>query len=90
MNKDTIIRFSDSVFSQEIDGEMVLLDMQSEQYFGLDAVGAEIWKLLETGKSVGQVHAAMLEAYDADPQTLLTDIMNFIASLLDSNLASAS
>ena len=39
MDLNKKITFADTVFAQEVDGEMVLLDMNSENYFGLDAVG---------------------------------------------------
>jgi hypothetical protein len=45
------IIFSDTVFAQEVDGEMVLLDMNAENYFGLDSVASDIWKLLQEGEN---------------------------------------
>ena len=47
MNLNQQIVFADTVFAQEVDGEMVLLDMNSENYFGLDSVGTDIWKAIE-------------------------------------------
>ena len=44
MNLDQKVIFAETVFAQEVDGEMVLLDMESENYFGLDEVGTSIWK----------------------------------------------
>ncbi len=32
-----------SVLSQEVNGETVLLDLQGEGYFGLNAVGTRSW-----------------------------------------------
>ena len=41
------ITISPEVMSQEVSGETVLLDLQSESYFGLDEVGTRIWQLLQ-------------------------------------------
>ncbi len=41
------IAASDDVVSREVSGEMVLLDLGSGDYFGLNPVGARIWELLE-------------------------------------------
>ena len=43
------IEISEDVLFQEVGGETVLLDLASEQYFGLDAVGTRIWQLLGEG-----------------------------------------
>ena len=54
--KDRTFQLSPDVLFQEVSGEMVLLDLNSEQYFGLDEIGARIWSLLESGagESAGQ------------------------------------
>ena len=45
MNLNQTITLSPDVISQEVSGETVLLDLESENYFGLDAVGTRIWQL---------------------------------------------
>jgi hypothetical protein len=47
MDLNKKITFADTVFAQEVDGEMVLLDMNSENYFGLDEVGTAIWQAMQ-------------------------------------------
>ena len=49
MNFTQKVNFFDTVFAQEVDDEMVLLDMNSENYFGLDTVDSDIWQLLQEG-----------------------------------------
>jgi ornithine carbamoyltransferase len=77
----------DTVFAQEVDGEMVLLDMDSENYFGLDAVATDIWRLLSEGKTLQETFDALLEMYDVEPETLHSDLSAFVRKLLDSKLA---
>ena len=88
MNLDQKIKFSDTIFAQEVDGEMVLLDMNSENYFGLDAVGTDIWMFLGEGKTVGETKEALLEMYDVDADLLQRDIEAFIDNLIKNELAS--
>ncbi|MCF6206535.1 MAG: PqqD family protein [Sulfurovum sp.] len=87
MNPDQKITFAETVFAQEVDGEMVLLDMNSENYFGLDAVGTDIWNLLSEGKTIGETQKALLEMYDVDVNTLEKDIEDFIGKLVENELA---
>ena len=81
------IVFSDSVMGREIDGEMVLLDMNSENYFGLDMVATDIWKLLQEGLTLKETYEELLNLYEVDPNTLRDDLEAFVADLLKNKLA---
>lgn len=80
------ISFSDAVFAQEVDGEMVLLDMNSENYFGLDEVGCAIWQAMQEHKVLQGVYDAMLESYDVEPDRLGSDLIVFAEQLRDAGL----
>jgi len=86
MNLDQKVTFSDTFFAQEVDGEMVLLDMESENYFGLDEVGTAIWQAMQEHGTLQEVFNAMLEQYDVDAEVLENDLSDFIGKLLDSGL----
>ena len=87
MQSNKKLIFSDTVFAQQVDGEIVLLDMNTENYFGLDSVASDIWKLFQDGKTVGETRDALLEMYDVDPERLDNDMETFIKTLLDNKLA---
>jgi len=87
MNLNQKITFSDTVFAQEVDGEMVLLDMNSENYFGLDEVGTAIWQAMQKSGSLKEVYQAMLEQYEVEPEVLEKDLLDFVQKLNDSGLA---
>ena len=78
--------FSDTVFAQEVDGEMVLLDMNSENYFGLDGVGTDIWQAIEEKKVLQEVLDTLLEQYDAEEEVLKKDLITFVQKLEESGL----
>ncbi len=72
---------SENVFVQEIDDEIVMLDMNSENYFGLNNIGSEIWKLMQEKETIQEIYEAMKDAYDIDGETLKNDIENLFANL---------
>lgn len=86
MNLDQKVTFADTVFAQEVDGEMVLLDMESENYFGLDEVGTSIWKAMQEYGSLQEVFNALLEQYDVEAEVLEKDLSDFVGKLLESGL----
>jgi hypothetical protein len=80
------ISFSDAIFAQEVDGEMVLLDMNSESYFGLDEVGCSIWQAMQEHKVLQEAYDALLEIYDVEPDRLEGDLVVFVEQLRDAGL----
>ncbi len=86
MNLNQKIVISDQVFAQEVDDEMVLLDMASENYFGLDETGSAIWQVLSKSGSLHATYDALFEAYDVEPEELENDIIVFVQKLLDAGL----
>ncbi|MEA3456663.1 MAG: PqqD family protein [Campylobacterota bacterium] len=87
MNLNQKITFSETVFAQEVDGEMVLLDMNSENYFGLDEVGTSIWQAMQESGSLDEVYQEMLKQYEVEPEVLQKDLLDFAQKLSDSGLA---
>ena len=80
------IQISPEVLFQEVAGEIVLLDLESENYFGLDAVGARIWGLLQTGSKVGEAVDALLQEFDVDRATLEADVAYLVERLAEAGL----
>ena len=86
MDLNQKITFPDTVFSQEVDGEMVLLDMNSECYFGLDSVGADFWKAIEEKQVLSEALEQLTTQYEAAPDVLEQDLLLFVEKLHKSGL----
>lgn len=86
MNLNQKITFADTVFAQEVDGEMVLLDMNSENYFGLDAVGTDIWNAMQEKESLQEVLEVLLDQYEVEEDVLKKDLLDFVVKLQESGL----
>lgn len=82
------ITISTEVLSQEVSGETVLLDMQSESYFGLDEVGTRIWQLLQEKDDLQAVFDVILDEYDVEADQLEIDLKELIAGLEEAGLVS--
>ena len=80
------VSVSDHVLFQEIEGECVLLDMASEQYFGLDDVGTRIWQLLAADGDTANVITQMRQVYNVDEATLRADLTKLIEELSTAGL----
>lgn len=76
------ITISSNILAQEVDGETVLLDFQSENYFGLDGVGTQAWQLLQEHTELQKIFDILLKKYDVDAQQLENDLSDLIEKLL--------
>lgn len=77
------------VLIRELEGESVLVNLETEHYFGLDDVGTRIWTLLTTEESVQAAFDQLLEEYEVSPDALRTDITALIKDLMSEGLLEA-
>jgi len=78
---DSIAKLADEVIFQELDGEAVLLNMQSEIYFGLDPMATRIWELLKSHGQIRTVAKMLLNEYDVREDDLQRHLLEFIEKL---------
>ena len=86
MNNAEKIIIPSSVFAQLVDDEMVLLDTESENYFGLDAIGTVMWQQLAENPLLDVLKSYMLEQYEVEEERLEKDIEIFVKTLVDHQL----
>lgn len=77
---------SSDVLVQEVAGEAVLLDLASEQYFGLNEVGVRVWQILSEHGSPEKAVQILLQEYEVDEATLREDIAALVTGFLESGL----
>jgi hypothetical protein len=76
---------ADVVF-RELDGEAVILNLDTGTYFGLDRVGTRMWQLIEQHSSLKKVLAALVDEFDAPADHLERDLLAFAALLMAKGL----
>lgn len=74
------------VVSCDLDGDAVLLDLESSRYFKLNRVGAHIWAELGSGATVGDLRRSVMESFEVDPDRCVRDLDNLLAALSASGL----
>lgn len=84
------IRVHQDVVWRDVDGEIVLLNVVTGQYFGLDEVGSQVWLLLlqdgEAGATLATLCDRVVAEFDVDGPTALTDLTALLQQLLDQQL----
>ena len=81
MNLNQNIILSPEVISQEVSGETVLLDLESENYFGLDEVGTRIWQLMKETNDLQAIYQTLLAEYDVSEERLQQDLDTLLGEI---------
>jgi hypothetical protein len=84
------VRVPQGVLSREVQGETVLLNLESGEYFGLDAVATRIWQLLSESGDVGGVESTMCDEFEVEPAVASKDVRALVAELLKRRLLEAT
>lgn len=66
--------------------DTALLDMRSERYYTLDAVGSRIWALLASGYAVAEITSRIGEEFDASMTKIETDLRALLDRLEGASL----
>jgi hypothetical protein len=86
--ENSYLRAGEDVLFQVVDDEVVLLNLDSGEYFGLNEVGARIWVLSSKGRSLGSILKDILERYEVEAEDLIRDVMTFLHQLEEEGLVS--
>ena len=78
---DQSVVIPEDVVFRELQGEAVILSLESSTYFGLDPIGTRIWQLCQSHSSLRAVWEAMQEEFDAPGEKLESDLLTFIDEL---------
>ena len=70
----------DLVFSNVAD-EVVILDLKSGVYHGLESVGARAWELMSESRPVREVRDRLVDEYDVEPQRCESDLLRLLEEL---------
>lgn len=86
MRFDQRLRIPDDVLVSGLDGETVMLNLQTEAYYGLDKVGSRMLEAVTSAESVEAAYNALTAEFDVDQEQLRADLSEILASLLENGL----
>lgn len=86
VTSDSIVTRNPAPLATEVDGEMMMMSLDSGEYYGLDAIATDIWKRLETPMRVSALAAALAADYDGDTAIIAADLLRFLDSLAERGL----
>ena len=82
----TRVHIPDGVLSRDLQGELVILDLNTGIYFGLDPVGTRIWHLLQEHQFLQKVLDSLVDEYEVTDAVCAHDLLGFVAKMLEKGL----
>lgn len=81
IEETSIIYTAKTQRSSQLQHEVIILDLETEEYYGSQWVGATIWILLSQPRTIKEVREAILSRYQVDPRQCDRDLMDFVLQL---------
>ncbi len=76
----------DEILISNLQDESVILNLNSERYFGLDDVGTRMFSVLTNSDSIEAAYESLTREYDVDRQVLRDDLIVLVENLLQQGL----
>ena len=86
MNLTTTIQRNTNMVFNELDGEIVMMNLEKGEYYGLNPVGSCIWELLANPMTVEALIAQLIEEFDVSPNQCQADIELFIDDMIEKKM----
>ena len=86
MTGETLVRVSPAALARDVAGESVLLNVETGEYFSLDAIGTRVWRLIEERGRFADVCATIVQEYDVSPEVATRDIEDLVSALASRRL----
>jgi hypothetical protein len=74
------------VLVRVVERESVLLNLETEKYFGLDETGTRMWQLITASSSIDAAYRELLAEFDVEPETLKTNLTELLGRLVENGL----
>lgn len=88
LSTDSTVVVDGDHLTTELEDELVILDGETDTYYGLNEVGRRIWERLEEPRSVVELRDAIVEEYDVGPQQCERDLLAVLEDLRETGLVS--
>lgn len=80
------VRVPDDVLISGLQSESVILNLDSERYFGLDEVGTRMMSVLTSADSIQAAYETLLGEYDVEGDVLRQDLTAIIEQMVEQGL----
>lgn len=87
MNSQKLVLRNPDLIAADLDGDTVMMDVESGHYFSLNSVGSYVWAALEDPSSKQSIiDKVLLEFEVSEADSVAADVSKFLQELLENGL----
>jgi len=90
LSGQSTFRRNPNLIGASIDDELVMLNIERDQYYGLRGVGSRLWELIEKPRSFSELVDQILEEYEVERETCEKDMAEFLGQMEELGLVERS
>ena len=86
ININNVVSRRNDIDTTDLNGEIVMMDLEKGRYFSLNGVGSRIWEIIEKPIEVNKLVESLLEEYDVNRSECEENVLEFLGKLNDANI----
>jgi hypothetical protein len=86
MDLNITLAKGENYLANEIDGEVVMMNIETGLYVSLNNTGKVIWDLLDTPKSIQTIIDLLVDTYKITLEQCTTDVVPFIEQMMQQEI----
>lgn len=80
------IRRNEEIDQAEIDREIVMMSIDTGEYYGLNSVASRIWEIIEKPLRTGDICDRLVREYQVTDEVCQKDVIDFLNHMAKSNI----
>jgi hypothetical protein len=86
LSQESVVNATKDQVSCKLGAEAAILNTKEGIYYGLDPIGTQVWKLLQTPRRVADIQKVLLQEYEVEPDRCQHDLLALLEDLLGAGL----
>jgi hypothetical protein len=86
MNLNAVVSRSENFVFNEIEGDLVMMNIESGAYVGLNETGKSIWNLLDTPLSIAEIVSFLIKEYTISQSQCEKEVIVFVEKMMKSEI----
>jgi Coenzyme PQQ synthesis protein D (PqqD) len=86
LSRQSVVTVARDQVSCNLGSESAILSTKHGIYYGLDPIGTQVWKLLQSPRKIADIHEFLLQEYDVESDRCERDLLALLEDLLGAGL----
>ncbi len=86
VHQDSVVARKEGIVASEMDGETVMMNLETGKYYNLGGTGSAIWKIIVNPIKVNEIIGELVEKYSTTQEQCIQDVLPFLQNMVEQGL----